>query len=535
MKAPRLWTPRPWSEAVPLYVTPRNPKRRTLVDEVVEVSRSLGFEPMPWQVDHWATYFEVTGKPGDEPLWYRDGDITVPRQTAKTTSTLIRHVDRQVNGERRGWGAWPVGAFTMQHAADARKKMVYGWFPILERSGFFIPSGKPNKGGPDSDIAQFLKTNGLESIIWREGGRIITFPPNDTGAHGDVLDEVDIDEAFAFDDDRAELGARPAMITRPSPRLTRQSTAGTKASVYLRGRVDSGRALVESGVESHRYYLEYAANPEAGDDIHNPEHWPRWMPALGYTITLEALKIEHDNYMSSTDADKGEAGWARAFCNLWTSVASRIIPEREWNLTRDIDSRIKDHGRLYLAADTSPSLTGNRWSAITVSGYREDGRIHTEVIEHAAGVNWLVDAIAALTRKWSIDFLRVDPKSPIAAVLPDIERVANTTIVKTDTETMAAACGRLHEDIMRTAKAIREHADDDDQAEFLRLVNAGFAHLGQAALDVAAEGAAKRLLLDGFAFARRTSSSDICPLVAAAQSHWDAVLHPPLGLITMAV
>jgi hypothetical protein len=215
---------------------------------------------------------------------------------------------------------------------------------------------------------------------------------------------------------------------------------------------------------------------------------------------------------------------ARAFCNLWTSVATRIIPAREWKLCADPGGKIKERSRLYLAADSSPSLTGNRWSAITVSGYREDGRVQTEVLEHAAGLDWLVEAIAALTRKWPIDSLRVDPKSPIAAVLPDIKRSANTAIVETDTETMAAACSRYHEDVIRTARALEAGTP----------LKGGLAHLADPALDAAVDGAAKRTLLDAFAFARRTSTADICPLVSAAQSHWEAVVHPELGIVRMA-
>jgi hypothetical protein len=46
------------------------------------------------------------------------------------------------------------------------------------------------------------------------------------------------------------------------------------------------------------------------------------------------------------------------------------------------------------------------------------------------------------------------------------------------------------------------------------------AHRGQAALDDAVAGAARRTLLDAWAWARRSSHADICPLVAATMALW---------------
>lgn len=500
---------------MPRFETPRNYERETLGPEVAEIARALSFEPMPWNLDNWDVMYEYTLV--DDPrwglvqrLWYREARITVPRQSSKTTSTLVRHVDRMVNGAARGWGTRPVAAFTMQHASDARLKMVEEWMPIVEGSPW----------SPDLELetsASFVLSNGKEAIKWPGHGRMGTFPPNKSGAHGGVLDLVDIDEAFAFYDDRAEAGSRPAMITRPSPQIVVQSTMGTAESHYLNDKVKDGRERVESGLESHVYYLEYAADPER-HDIHNPEHWPEFMPALGYTQTLEALEMEHDAYMGSDEPDKGEAGWARAFCNMRTEVLDRIIPADSWEACFDIDAMIERGGRVWMAADASPSLTGNRWGAITISGYTPDGKIVTEVVEHAPGLGWMAKAIGALTRVRTIESVRVDPKSPVRSVLDDIKNEANATVLTTDAEVMGAACTRYHEDIIGT-KAHPSTAR----------------HRGQAMLNAAVEGAAKRTLLDAWAFARRTSSSDICPLVSAVQSHWDAAINPQRGIISMAV
>lgn len=516
---PRPWPERPWPAAIPRYATKRNLDRETLGPELVDISRKLGFEPMPWNVDMWNTQYEYTVV--DDPLWgevkrlwYREVRITVPRQSSKTTSALVRHVDRMVNGEARGWGASPVSLFTMQHASDARKKMVKVWMPLLRASPFYVESDRQNRGTPDSLIRQLILSNGKEGIEWANDGRMETFPPNAAGGHGDVVDLTDIDEAFAMVDDRAEDGVRPAMIARPSPQLVVESTAGTADSLYLLDKVEDGRALVDSGIDSHIMYLEYAADALAGDDIHNPEHWHRWMPALGYTQSLEVLMIEHDNYMRSSDPDKGEAGWSRAYCNLWTGRNIRLIPPKAWAKCLDPESAIGgDRPRLWLAADSSPGPSPS--SSVSIAGYRADGSIHVEVLAHHAGKEWLAETIGKITRaQTTIEKLYIDPKGPIGSVLPDIRLAANTNIEIVDAEMMAALSTRFLDGV----------------------IGGTIRHRGQPPLDAAVDGAAKRQLLDSWAFARRPSSEDISPLVSCAEAHWGAILNPPSqGLIGMAL
>lgn len=497
------WPKRPWPDAVPLYATRRNPDRATLGPEVAAVARRLGFEPMPWNLDYWDTRYEYTIV--DDPrwgevkrLWYREARLTVPRQSSKTTATFIEQVDRMLNGVDRGWGDRPVAGFTMQHASDARDKMVEEWMPILRAHGEF---------SPDLDLptsTHFTLSNGKEAIRWPGEGRMITFPPNATGAHGSVLDHVDIDEAFAHPDNRAEKGSRPAMITRPSPCINVKSTAGDSTSTYLLGKVEDGRARVDSGIDSHVMFTEFACNREAGQDPHNPEHWPLFMPALGYTQSLEALLIEHDTMVGEPG---GAEEWERAFGNLWVATAVRVIPAKAWAACRDPEARIV--GRHWLAVDASPYPS--TWGSISVAGYTEDGRILTELIEHRPGVDWMAEALRELTRARVFHGLLVDPKGPINSVIPDIERVALAKIEAIEAEAMTAACGRYLDGI----------------------VNATVRHLGQQALDAAVEGAARRQLLDSWAFARRTSTADISPLVSCVLAHWAAAKNPTRGLIGM--
>ena len=482
--------------AVPRYVTPRNLDRPTLGHELVDVARALGYEPMPWMVSMWETMYEYERVGDVDKLWYREARRTVPRQSAKTTASLIEQVHRMLYGQQHGWGARPVAAFTAQHASDARDKMVNEWFPVIEFSELVpeLLGGTVEKG--------FLRSNGKEAIKWANGGRMITFPPNATGAHGQTLDEVVIDEAFAFPDNRAEQGARHAMITRKSPQIVIQSTAGTADSVYLRGKVDDGRRRVLEGDQGHVYFVEYSVGPD--DDINNPDHWWRWMPALGYTIDVEAVMLEHDGMKDNPDE------FYRAFGNGWTGSSTQIIPAAAWAACF-AEKTPRDGGAVWMAADAAPGLGGRgRSASIAVASWR-GAEIHVEVIAYDTGIAWLADKIGELTRAAAVSMLYIDTTGPIGQVVPDIKLKSAAPLEIVDTKTMANACGRFHQGVL---DRIVRHRDQD-------------------MLNAAVEGAARRTLDDLWAWKRRTSTSDISPLVAVTLAAWGAAINGERGLIGM--
>lgn len=487
------WPERPWPEAVPQYVTARNLDRDTLGPEVQAVARRLGYEPMPWQCSMWDTMYELDDK---GHLWYREVRRTVPRQSAKTTATLIESVDRMLHSVQRGWGDRPLAIFTAQHASDAREKMVEDWMPQIEYSSDLegmLLDGECKKG--------FAKGNGKEAIKWAGGGRMITFPPNTVGAHGKTSDLVTIDEAFAFADNRAEQGARHTMITRPSPQIVIQSTAGTVDSTYFKGKVDNGRERVEANDPTNRvYYIEYSIAP--GQDINDPATWPTFMPALGYTIQMENVQIEHD----TLDADE----FFRAYGNGWTHSSKQIIPAEKWAACYAPKSFRS--GKVWMSVDAAPGAGGTgRSASVSIASWR-DNEIHVEVIAYGPGISWVPDKIAELTRKHTVQSLWIDPTGPIRQVLPDIRDKSMATIEVVDAPTMASACGRFH------------------QAVLDRKVR----HRSQNMLEAAVAGAASRTLEDAWAWKRRSSTADISPLVTCTLAHWAAAINGERGLITMA-
>jgi hypothetical protein len=499
------------------YATPRDPERRTLGYAPCRIMAGLGAPPMPWQEYVLNVSYEVdeeraeTGElppgcvrapagPLDEfldgrgpedppvflPLFYREPRGTIPRQAGKTTKALARHVDRHRNGRARGWGRRPNTLYLAQTARASADKLLEEWVPMLEEWA-----------GYEEAVKQVVRSNGRESVLWKPpGGRLLTVSPSKTAGHGiTAVDLVDIDEAFAHVDARAEQGVRPTMITRVSPQIWVVSTAGDASSAYFWGKVDDARAREESGNRGRVCYFEASAEKDA--DIRDPEVLRGCHPALGHTITLEALLADID----SMELDEAR----RAYGNIWTTSVSRIIPEAAWAACEDLESTIV--GPVRLAADASPNMT-DPMGVVTASGRNVVGNVHSEVLAHRPGIGWIPRYLEE-TQQRNRDVLsvRVDPVGPLRAVLPDIQNLSYVPVFVTDERLAASSAGRFLADVME----------------------AHVAHLGQPSLNDAVDGAAKRQLGDSWAWTRRHSSADVCPLVSASQGHWDVVTNPENG------
>jgi len=458
---------------------------------------------MPWQqhvldvsyeLDEEATELASSAAGRFQPrLWYREADLTVPRQSGKTTKAKARHTHRMRRSRDLGWAARPLSFYMAQTATDARDKLVEEWFPSFEESPFYLVDDDTGKALPDSPIQAFVRSNGREAIRWLGGGRITVKPPSRTGGHGGSPDLIDLDEAFAHRDATAEQGVRPGMITKVSPQIWVVSTAGTAESTFLWDKVDSGRARCESGQHGRVAYFEWSAPEDA--DPSDQQVWAACMPALGITQPLEAVQAEFE----AMKLDE----FRRAYLNQWTSSVARIIPAASWAECLDYSS--KPAGRLFLSVDASPGAGLGRAVSIAIGGRNADGRIHGEVIDNAPGLAWAAPRIGELTRKWpEIEAVYYDPMGPVGSIAADIEEHAVCSIETVGAREMASACERYLEDVM-TARA---------------------AHIGQDVLDNAVDGAARRVLLDSWAWARRRSTTDISPLVAVTLTHWAVVTHP---------
>lgn len=460
----------------PRWSSPRRPDRPTWGPDVAKIARGLGKPLMPWQQLVADTALEVDPETGR--LAYREVRLTVPRQSGKTTLILAKNIHRMLRA--RAFGGRQRLIYTAQTRKKAREKFVDDYIEELKHVRALRGRWREQLG------------YGSESIRW-ENGSIWGIESNtEKAGHGGTLDVGDIDEAFAQPDGRLEQALKPAMITRPQPQLWIVSTAGTESSIYLKGKVDSGRKLAEAGNDTGVAYFEWSA--EQGADPEDPATWWSCMPALGHTVTEDAVRADLQSMPTVAE-------FCRAYLNWWMPRVAddQIIPPLEWLACADPASQI--HGAKVWALDVAPN--GSRTS-IAVAGPRPDGRPHLELVESRPDSGWAVQRLVDLTRahqtarlrvgeKWRTGLL-VDPTGPAGELVPKL-RETGVDPYLVSTRDMVAACGGLQ-------MSVRER---------------GVVHIGQQQLQAALDGASRRDVGDGgWAFARKRSDVDITPVVAAA-------------------
>lgn len=454
----------------PRWATPRNPSRKTYGHAVAGIADALGTPLMPWQRHVADVALEVN--PDTGLLHYRTVVITVPRQSGKTTLLLSLMVHRAL-----GFGVRQSIVYTAQTQKAARKKWEEEHVQALRASRF-------------AKQIKVRYTIGSEQIKWENGSRHSLTAPTEKAGHGETIDQATIDEAFAQEDNRLEQALRPAMITRPQPQLYIVSTAGTARSLYLKDKVDNGRAKVDAGVDSSVAYFEWSAPEDA--DPESPDTWMRCMPALGHTININAIRSDFE--------DMKLAEFRRAYLNQWSDEIPElwlVISEQDWLAVEDINSTIPEENKIAFGLDFTPERS---FGTIVAAGMNQHNKLHLEIpsneatglFDHRPGTSWMVPRMVELHRKWNPCAVVIQANSPAGSLIPELEARGIEVVTPSATD-YAGACGNFYD---------RVYANQ-------------LAHVGQHPFLIALAGAQKMDLGEGaWKWNRKAVTVDISPLVA---------------------
>jgi Terminase large subunit, T4likevirus-type, N-terminal len=459
----------------PRWATPRRPDRASLGPRVAQASALLGKPFMGWQSHVADVALEID--PATGRLAYREVVVTVPRQSGKTTLMLAVMVHRAL-----GFGMPQVITYTAQSRIKAREKWEDEHIPILEKS-------------PLAGKFRVRKTTGNEAILWANGSRHGIEATTEKAGHGPTLDLGVLDEAFAHVDSRAEQAMKPAMITRPSAQLHVLSTAGTATSLYLRGKVNSGRLRCEMGMAGPVAYFDWSAPDDA--DPRDPATWRGCMPALGI-VRPDGTGVREETIAAELESME-LADFRRAYLNQWLDAFPDewlVISREDWAALADSGSVAADP--VAFAVEVAHVAPGRKFAAVAMAGARSDGRVLVEVVDHRPGTDWVAARVAELWRRWRPCAVVVDPGSHAGALAEGITKAGVEITAPFSVRDAAQACGQF------------------DNAVSARTL----AHLGQEMLDKALAGAAIRPLGDAWAWDRKNAHVDISPLVAASLAHW---------------
>lgn len=457
--------------AAPQYATARNPDRDTYGPEVVSVMRKLGFDPMPWQQHVLDVAFEHDD---DGQLVYREVIELIPRQAGKTAKVLAVQVHRATRMVKRLGPQRSI--YTAQTHGDAWEKMLEEHVPILEASRY-------------APFFKVSRKNGHEGINWPStSSRHRIVAPTRKAGHGGSLDLVQIDEAFALTSDDVEQGTKPTQITRRSPQYWVISAAGNERSTYLRNKLEVGREFARRGVDRGVAYFEWSAD---GLDVDpdDPKVWARTHPAVGFTISTDAIAADH--------ASMQPQEFRRAYLAMWPQAGKpRIVSDVLWRSCADPQSQVLDP--VCFAIDVAPDRS---MAAVAAAGRREDGALHVEVIRHDHDVDWVAEFVDGLLKRHRKSTLALDTIGAAASLLPELQR------------------RKIPHRLLNTSDAARSAGFLVDSVKAGRLK-----HLDQPELNVAVASAGTRKIGDKWAWAR--GDTDITPLVASTLALWSLETSP---------
>jgi hypothetical protein len=362
-------------------------------------------------------------------------------------------------------------------------------------------------------VRQVRTSHGEEGIELLDGSRLRFIARTTGSGRGFSGDCVLLDEAQNLPDAAVEA-LMPTMSARPDPQLWYTFTGADKdltpcghtARVRRRGIAgkDPGLAYFEWSVDPHTEFC----TPGCGDhdDAAAVTAWAKANPGLGIRISVEHVAREF--------ASMSTAGFMRERLGVGTwptdEAGWAVISEDAW--TGLVDAGSEAGAQVVFAADVTPD---RGWGSISVAGRRQDGLIHTEVVEHRPRTSWMVPRLLELQRRWRPLAVVVDPAGPAGSLVPDLreagfEPVSPTAdppdggmaLVLPSARDAAQACGAFY-DAVTDARVLR--------------------HLGQPELAAALAGAARRRLGDAWAWDRRGVGVDISPLVAVTLATWGFV------------
>lgn len=343
-------------------------------------------------------------------------------------------------------------------------------------------------GTPLAPRIKLRRSQGTERMTMGRGSFVKAFPPKDGALRGSALDLVVVDEPQEHDEvlgHALDQTILPTFTTRPRRQLLLIGTAGTDRSAYLARYLALARAGA-AGVA----VIEFGAEPD--EDPTDPAVWRARHPGLAAGLTDE-------DALQAALGVMGPAGFAREYLNVWQANQDRVISAAAWSAIRRRLAEPADDAVVYgvdVAVDRSSTAIYAVWRST-------EGVPTIEQVDYRPGTGWAGQRLADLVGRHP-GRVFADSAGPVLTVVDDAE-LLKVAVTQTTTREYTAACAGMLD----------------------KIGDAAVWHRGDQALDTAVAGAGKRIVGDGWAWARRSSTTDVAPLVAASLAVWGAVRRRP--------
>ena len=332
------------------------------------------------------------------------------------------------------------------------------------------------EANPDLDeITDFREANGKEKIVRTDTRAEIRFVTRSKKiGRGKSPRLVVIDEALYVTD--AQIDAMIPSMSAQSMRADKPILLYTSSAPVAESAVLQRLRLKAAQGGPSTWMAAWSCEP--GLDVNDRSEWARANPGLNVRISEEWIE-EMELATMSVDGFLAE----RLGVVPLVDLESGELPE--WAACLDPHSSLI--GTPSVAVDVAPDLS---WSSVAVAGFRADGLMHVELVEHLEGTGSVVHIAAAVAATHGVP-IYLDPRSPAGGLVADLARLG-ADVVEVGTLEYTKACALLK----------------------LAVRDGRLKHRGQTSLDQAVMSAGVRSIGDAWAWGRRSSAADISPLVA---------------------
>lgn len=429
--------------------------------ELIDFSKSIGLELMPWQ--SWLAIEAHKVKP-DGRWHYPLICAVVARQNGKSTLMMSRIL--------AGLFLWndslQIGS---AHRLTTSLETFRALVNIIE-----------NHENLASQVKKIRWAHGSEEIETKHGTRYMVKAANAAARGISKPETVFMDELREHKDQEAWASMKYTMMAAKNPQVWTLSNAGDQHSLILNQLRERGLAAVAGSIDDIGYF-EWSA---AKDDISDVEGWRHANPSLGRTIHI-------DNIRSATN-DAPDVFRTEVLCR-WVDSINPAIPSLEFASCENKAEKLDQERRTWLGVDLSPD---RRHGALVGAQRLDSDRflvqlLHTWHNPVSLDDKAIANDIAPYARRYNTELLAYSKRTSSAVAMRLAP--AGIAIVDIDGAEYAQSCDEL------LGAVISRRLVHNGQLEFTKqILSASRLPYGDGA----------------WVIGRRASKSAVCATVAAA-------------------
>jgi hypothetical protein len=237
-------------------------------------------------------------------------------------------------------------------------------------------------------VKHVTRANGREEIQLKNGMRYKIVASNSGGARGLSSDLVILDELRQQKTYDAYSALVFTMNARPNSQFWGISNAGDHYSIVLNAMRQRALDKIEKDLDDPMCFMEWSASPNR--KLSDVEGWKEANPALGQTITIDALKARL--------SDPPEIFQTEVLCQ-WVETMNGAWQMGTWNTCMQPNLVLKPDRPTWLGVEISPER--NTW-ALTGAQILEDKSIAVGLMEFVESDNPIDDLhIAGRISEWA--------------------------------------------------------------------------------------------------------------------------------------